>query len=751
MKRNIRLVVAALMAACASFVAEAANHANIVKGVFLDATTGTPLGTARYVGKNGSDAPGDGSVDNPYLTIQKAIDASRDGDTVFVGPGTYSDATACGDGESTPTVAIISKRIYLKSTDGKESTIILGQHGTTTGGCGTGARRCIYTSAPGAVVDGFTLLNGATVKTTGGNDSSSCGGGIVANTDGGQNDAKGCHNTVQAWIVNSTIDNCRASHGAAVGRGVVPINCLIRRNVSIDGNHCTYRSYCSYNCIYEGNGNGSGYALAISCGHCAVNCTFLLNQAGTNPGAASSERGRSYNCAFIGNQDEAVRSDYSLVSHCVTTFTTGFVAADADSKTGVYRFQYASPLMGDYTVVGDDLVDAGSDDLLAGDCDWIPAGSDVYGYKMVGNSGAWTVYHYPEMKPDKGFYMMPLYAATCSNVTLSAVLTDSVKYAQPGLADYTGADGSTAKPYETIQEAINAVAAWGVVYARPGTYDKGFTTQGFVDGQDTNSTPNRVYVNKHIRVSSTDGAEATIIQGAKDTSAAGAYDGCGPAAIRCVLANQSYYSCVQGFTLSGGATDGDLANRGSWDKDGSGNPRFNSSDSLNRGNFGGGGYRCGNWRSNVEVGAPLNPERCDARTWRVPVGESPVYFEGGVWCPLSGKNMFGRGREHDCIDRCGGDCRECRLARGIRNGAQFALCVHRILHAGRIGACAEGRRALSVQGVPERRVRRVWPGTRGEGLLSSGRVDACRRQAGDERGSHRGGGVQPGRVLLQSG
>ena len=44
MKRNIRLVVAALVAVCASFVAEAANHANIIKGVFLDATTGMPLG-----------------------------------------------------------------------------------------------------------------------------------------------------------------------------------------------------------------------------------------------------------------------------------------------------------------------------------------------------------------------------------------------------------------------------------------------------------------------------------------------------------------------------------------------------------------------------------------------------------------------------------------------------------------------------------------------------------------------------------
>ena len=48
----------------------------------------TPSSPFWYVATTGSDATGDGTEGNPFATIPPAIDASGDGDTVFVAAGT---------------------------------------------------------------------------------------------------------------------------------------------------------------------------------------------------------------------------------------------------------------------------------------------------------------------------------------------------------------------------------------------------------------------------------------------------------------------------------------------------------------------------------------------------------------------------------------------------------------------------------------------------------------------------------------
>jgi len=61
----------------------------------------------------GNNTNGTGSNLNPYKTIQKAIDASSAGDTVYVKPGTYKEQLS------------ITKGITVESTDGASKTIIL--------------------------------------------------------------------------------------------------------------------------------------------------------------------------------------------------------------------------------------------------------------------------------------------------------------------------------------------------------------------------------------------------------------------------------------------------------------------------------------------------------------------------------------------------------------------------------------------------------------------------------------------------
>ncbi len=87
--------------------------------------------------------PGDGSVGNPYCSIQTAIDNAVDTDEIIVAPGTYFE-----------TIDFLGKAITLRSSGGTAVTSIDGT------GLGGSVVTCVAGKGPSTVLLGFTITGG---------------------------------------------------------------------------------------------------------------------------------------------------------------------------------------------------------------------------------------------------------------------------------------------------------------------------------------------------------------------------------------------------------------------------------------------------------------------------------------------------------------------------------------------------------------------------------------------------------------
>ena len=90
------------------------------------------------------------NVPADYSTIQDAINAANNGDTVLVAPGTYVE-----------NIDFIAKPITVMSSDGPEITIIDGSLGDTV-------VRCTSLEVRDSILDGFTLTGGTGISGHGG-------------------------------------------------------------------------------------------------------------------------------------------------------------------------------------------------------------------------------------------------------------------------------------------------------------------------------------------------------------------------------------------------------------------------------------------------------------------------------------------------------------------------------------------------------------------------------------------------------
>ena len=202
-----------------------------------------------YVATNGNDSAAGTNWATAKLTIQAAVDAAADGNTVWVSNGVYATGGGRVIAGTWPNRVAIDKPLTVQGVNGAETTFIKGN-----------GMRCVWL-ANGASLIGFTVCNGATrsgYSYTDRNEDS--GGGVLASG-------------ADARIVNCTIASNSAMCGGGLYGGTAE-SCLFTTNRAEWGG--AVHSSSLWNCtVVRNRGSAGGGTYNASC----VNSIFKLNTA----------------------------------------------------------------------------------------------------------------------------------------------------------------------------------------------------------------------------------------------------------------------------------------------------------------------------------------------------------------------------------------------------------------------------------------------------------------------------------------
>ncbi len=542
-----------------------------------------------------SPADGPGTAwSNAFHTIQAAVSAAMNGDTVLVTNGIYSAGGAATPGYALMNRVCLTNGVTVRSVNGPDGTCIVG-----VGPNGAGAVRCVYLQTNTYLI-GFTLTNGHTL-TSGHNFYDKSGGGAFLNEGGflsncivAGNGAVSGGGGIFCWREWGVVKNSRITGNYSDGygggfycrEGGRADHCAIVDNACFyngGGVCCTYTGILN-NCLIGNNRAGYWGGGSYGAAHLR-NCTIIDNTAGNGGGGLLNENAIVRNSIIFRNAAGTYPNwmnggggDYAYC--CTTPLPSGSGNLTNDPLLA----GFCNP----HLMAGSPCINAGNTAYAVGAADLdgeprlngtVDIGCDEYWSGGLG--GPLSVAILAEFTNAVPGYCLTFTADIQGNPSMtkwssgdSAVFTNQTvlahAWATAGVFDvvltaynddnrdgvsattvvqivaftnYVSPSGGHVEPFTswgtaatTLQAAVDAcLYHGGTVLVTDGVYRAG--------GRVARGNWNRVAVDHPITVRSVNGPSNTVIQGASARWAE---------AVRCAYLSGG--GTLQGFTLVGGCT-----------------------------------------------------------------------------------------------------------------------------------------------------------------------------------------------------
>lgn len=330
----------------------------------LVSSTSTVLAADWYVddGK-GNDDTGTGTLELPFKTIRRAINAASADDTIYVQPGVYDEGTTPGllwqyGGAAgyQATRVVVDKKLNFIGIGRREETVILGDYGDPNLNVyyRTNSVACVLIEkeGSGSTFRNFTFKDGNSHQSAGSDALAS--GGISLRDPANDN----------FMVIDCCFENCVGRGGGAM-RGGIAIRTIFKDNFTRYVGSAAYRSKV-FNCLFLCNAADRGDGNRQDLYDCiAVNCLIVGN--GKAGGMISSEDGVA---AGFGRYYNTAAYDTSV--DCADTFGSGWNCVLQGSLGGettnvrslsytVYTNLCVCPYAGDYRPVKNGLCDGTGD------------------------------------------------------------------------------------------------------------------------------------------------------------------------------------------------------------------------------------------------------------------------------------------------------------------------------------------------------------------------------------------------------
>jgi len=257
---------------------------------------------------------GSGTADDPFCSIQTAIDNAAHGDEIIVAPGTYLE-----------TISFLGKAITLRSSEGPDVSIIDAR------GAGT-VVVCVSGEGSGTVLDGFTITGGT---------------GTPFEADPGY-----------FILVGGGMYN--------FGSSPTVINCMMSGNTAYEGGgmHNRRSNPSVYDCTFADNvtfESGGGMANVDGSAATIVDCVFVDNRAGLCAFECWGHGGGLYNlkssptvtgCTFIGNGATLTGGGMANIQSSPMVIDCSFYENAASLGGGLSNLSSSNPLVAYCSLTG---------------------------------------------------------------------------------------------------------------------------------------------------------------------------------------------------------------------------------------------------------------------------------------------------------------------------------------------------------------------------------------------------------------